>query len=160
MTERKPRAVAAKETDDPPQKPADIRAGGDSSGHGAKSEAVRERAILALLSEKTITGAARCCGVNEKTLRRWMADDDEFKRDLADARGAMFQAGVHRLQALTAVAINTLETLMGPRMPPTVRLGAARTVAELSFHQYDEDTILRRLDEMEAHRRAQQRGRR
>lgn len=85
--------------------------------------------VLALLSEKTFAAAARRCGANEQTLRRWLADDEAFKRDLAEARHAVFQAGMHRVQALTADAIDTLATLMGRKMPPTVRLGAAQTVA-------------------------------
>ena len=121
---------------DRPQKSAEARVGDGSPGHGAKTEAVRQRAVLALLSERTVASAARRCGVNEKTLRRWMADDDEFKQELADARRAMFQAGMNRVQALTAVAIDTFATLMGRGMPPTVRLGAARTVAELGIHQH------------------------
>ena len=67
--------------------------------------------------------------------------DDEFKRELAEARGAMFQAGMNRVQGLAAEAIGTPATLMGPGMPPSVRLGAARTVAELEMHQHDADII-------------------
>jgi hypothetical protein len=37
----------------------------NASGHGAKSAAVRERAILGLLSENSITAVERC-GRNEK----------------------------------------------------------------------------------------------
>jgi ectoine hydroxylase-related dioxygenase (phytanoyl-CoA dioxygenase family) len=55
-----------------PQKPAEGR---KSDGHGTKPAAVRERAILALLSAKGIGEAAEQSGVNEKTLRRWMAQD-------------------------------------------------------------------------------------
>lgn len=58
-------------------------------------------------------------------------------------------------RGLTAVAIDTLVALMGRRMPPNVRLGAARTVAELGIHQNDAETILRRLDEIEACQRQQ-----
>jgi transposase-like protein len=106
---------------------------------------------VALLSEKTLTAAARRCGVNEKTLRRWMADDEEFKSAMAEARHVMFQAGLNRVQALAGEAINTLEALMGRGVPPTVRLGAARTLAELGIHQHDADTILRKLDEIESY---------
>lgn len=118
-------------------------------GHGAKPEAVREQAVLALLSEKTIAAAARRCGVNEKTLRRWMAEDP-FKHALEEARRATFQAGMNRVQALTATAIDTLAVLMGRRMPPTVRLGAARAVVELGTQRHDADTIMQKLHEVEA----------
>jgi hypothetical protein len=153
MTERNRRAVATKAGDARRQKSAEARADGESPGHGAKSEAVRGRAILALLSERTITGAARRSGVNEKTLRRWVAEDDEFKRELAEARGAMFQEGMNRVQALMAVAIDTLSILMGGEMPPNVRLGAARSVADLGLHQFEADTILQKLEDIDAYTR-------
>ena len=60
--------------------------------HGARSEAVREGAIFALLTEKTIGAAAERCGVNERTLRRWMAHDESFKLALAEARRATYHA--------------------------------------------------------------------
>jgi transposase-like protein len=138
-----------------PQKSAGARDHAKAAGHGTKPEAVRETAILALLSEKTIAAAAKRCGVNERTLRCWMTDDEDFKRELADARRAMFQAGMHRVQALTAQAVETLEALMRPKMPPAVRLGAARTVAELGTHQHDAETILEKLEQIEAFQREQ-----
>ena len=58
---------------EPPQNSPEPRAGGKGRGHGAKSQEVRERAIVALLSENTIAAAAERCGLNEKTLRVWMA---------------------------------------------------------------------------------------
>ena len=66
-----------------PQKSAGVR---ETAGHGAKSEVVRARAILALLSEQTISKAATKAGVSEKTLRRWLADDEAFKAEYAAAR--------------------------------------------------------------------------
>ena len=119
-------------------------------GHGAKSQEVRERAIVALLSEKSIGTAAERCGLNEKTLRVWMAEDDAFKQDLAAARRAMFDAAMNRLQPLAAQAVDTLAALMQEGAPPSVRLGAARTVAELGIHRDDAETILRKLGELEA----------
>jgi hypothetical protein len=38
-----------------------------------------------------------------------------------------------------------------------VRLGAARTVAEIGMHQYDVDTILRKLENIEVAQRQQRR---
>jgi hypothetical protein len=43
--------------------------------------------------------------------------------------------------------------MLGTSNPPAVRLGAARTVAEIGMHQYDAETILRKLDEIEARQR-------
>jgi hypothetical protein len=74
---------------------------------------------------------------------------------LAESRRATFQAGMHRVQALTAEAVDTLAALMRPKMPPAVRLGAARTVAELGTHQHDAETILEKLEQIEAFQREQ-----
>ncbi len=43
--------------------------------------------------------------------------------------------------------------------PLAVRLGTARTVAKLGIHQQDAETILRKPDEIEAHKREQEIGR-
>jgi hypothetical protein len=67
---------------------------------------------------------------------------------------------MYRVQALTVGAIATLATLMGWKMPPTVRLGAARTVVELGIHQHDAETILKRLEELEATHRQPETARR
>ena len=57
---------------------------------------------------------AATCGVNERTLRRWMANDQAFKLALGEARGVMFQAGMNRVQALASEAINTLVDVAMP----------------------------------------------
>jgi hypothetical protein len=121
-----------------------------SSGHGAKLEAVRKRAVVALLSERSIGAAADRCGVNEKTLRRWMTDDEAFKAELTEARRALFQAGMNRVQALAAEAVETLAALMAPDVSPAVRLGAARMVAEIALQQHDAEVIVQRLEQIEA----------
>jgi hypothetical protein len=128
-------------------------------GHGAKDDAIRERAVLALLSERSIGAAAKRCGIREKTLRRWMTEDAAFQAELGAARTAMFQAGMGRIQALTVRAVDTLDELLDAKKHPGVRLGAARTVAELGVHQHDAETIMRKLEEIEAQQRKQQQRR-
>ena len=133
-----------------PQKPAGIR---DPVGHGAKSRAIRQRAIVELLAEKTLGAAASRVGVNEKTLRRWLAEDKDFKRELAEAQRVASETGVLRVQGLMSKAADTFGELMGPKVPPNIRLTAARIVSELAIHQYEAGTILRRLEELEAYQR-------
>ncbi len=136
---------------------ADVR---ETGGHGAKSQTVRDKAILALLSEKSLAKAAAKCGLSERTIHRWLTSDAAFKAAYAEARQAAFEAGMSRVQALTGKAIDTLDDLLGEKDHPNVRLGAARTVTELGIHQHDAETILRKLSELEAHQRRQQAGRR
>lgn len=125
-----------------------------SKGHGAKSGVLRGRAILAILSEDNLATAASRVGVSERTIRRWTSEP-AFQQELDFARRAAFQAGLDRVQALTAEAVATLASLLR-QGPPTVRLGAARTVLELAFHRREEDAILGRLDELEARQKDQE----
>ena len=130
-------------------RPQRASGGLELGGHGAKSEAVRERAILALLSEKTLCAAADKANIGERTLRRWLTEDATFKAEYGTARTATFEAGINRVQALMAKAVDTLEDLLSTDTAAAVRLGAARTMAEIALHQHDADTILRTLDEIE-----------
>ena len=141
----------------PGKRPQQAAGGHETSqkGHGAKLEAVREAAVLALLSERTIGRAAVRCGVGERTLRRWLTEDIGFQADYAEARRATFIAGMGRIQALTVRAVDTLDDLLDAEKYPSVRLGAARTVAEFGIHQHDSETILKKLDELEAMQRRQ-----
>jgi hypothetical protein len=81
----------------------------------------------------------------------------EFKAAYDAARRAVFDAGIARVQALTAKGVEALEELLDAKKFPSVRLGAARTIVELGMHQHDAETIMKKLEEIEA---AQQRGRR
>jgi hypothetical protein len=105
------------------------------------------------LTERTVAKAAAKSRVDEKTLRRWMAKDDEFRRELLEARRAVFDTAMNRVQALLCVAIDTLGTLMQRNMPPAVRLGAARAVTEIGIHQHDQESILQKVQEIETYQR-------
>jgi hypothetical protein len=47
----------------------------------------------------------------------------------------------------------TLETLLDAESAPAVRLGAARTITDIGLHQHDAETILQKLNEIEAYQR-------
>src|SRR5258705_3855225 len=102
-----------------PQNPADNRVVAPK-GHGAKTEAVRERAVAALLGERSIARAAKRSGVNEGTLRRWLAEDEAFKTAYVTARRATFQDAMDRIQVVTARAVETLEDLLSAKKNPSV----------------------------------------
>jgi hypothetical protein len=109
-------------------------------GHGAKSEAVRERAVAALLGERSIARAAKRSGLNEGTLRRWLTEDEAFKTAYAIARRAIFNESMDRIQIVARRAVETLEDLLSATKHPSVRLGAAHTIVELGLHQQDAET--------------------
>ena len=116
---------------------------------------MREQAILALLSEPTIVEAAARVGIGAWTLRRWLTDDAAFQAEYEAARRATFKAAISRIPMLAVRAVDTLAALLGDKEPPAVRLGAARTVADIGLHQYGAETILKKLDEIEARQAAE-----
>jgi alpha-beta hydrolase superfamily lysophospholipase len=124
----------------------------NAGGHGAKTAAVREQTILALLSEPTIGQAAARCGIGERTLQRWLTEDAAFQAEYEAARRATFHAAISRILARTVRAVDTLAALLADKEPPAVRLGA-RTLPTSRSTQYDAETILKKLDEIEARQR-------
>ena len=83
--------------------------------------------------------AAKRAGVGERTLRRWLTEDEAFKADLMQARRATFEAGVERAQALTGLAVDdTLHELLAEKKHPAVRLRAARLLLEFSTNRNDQ----------------------
>lgn len=132
-------------------------AGSRESGHGAKPQTVREQAILALLSEKSILAAAKRAKVSERTIRRWLQEPD-FKAEYDQARRAIFDVGISRVQALTEKAVQTLERLLGAKKYPSVQLGAARTIADIGMHERDAQTIMAKLEEIEGAMRQRETG--
>ena len=131
------------------QRPQLAEVGRTATRPRAKNEASRERAILALLSERSLGTAAKRAGVGERSLRRWIAHDADFQVELSTARRATFQAGVERVQALMGHAVSVLEDLLAETKHPAVRLGAARTVIELALNRNDAEVLLGRVEELE-----------
>ena len=82
----------------------------------------------------------------------------EFKAAYATARQLAYQAGISRIHTMVGRAVDSLEELLGAKKHPAVRLGAARTVAEIGMHQHDAETILKKLDEIEAAQRLRDSG--
>jgi hypothetical protein len=98
-----------------PQKSADAL----GAEGGAKSGAVREGAVLALLSEKTISQAALKSGVNERTLRRRLSEDEAFTVYQFSLAVLFDQAG--RLRALNELPPEILAEIKSFEVVRTTR---------------------------------------
>jgi len=58
----------------------------------------QERAVIALIESPSICAAARQSDVSERTLRRWLSENDQFKRSLRRAREQFVALATARLQ--------------------------------------------------------------
>lgn len=109
----------------------------------------RERAIVALLSTRTLGEAAKSAGLGERTLRRWLSEDAEFRDAVMTARRATFDAAVERVQGLMGAAVNVLEDLMLDARHPAARLGAAKLIIELAINRSDAEQLVARIEQLE-----------
>lgn len=68
----------------------------------------KHKAIAALLVEPNQALAAQSAGVGERTLARWLAEDNEFVSAVRDAEEAAISHAVRCLVQLTEDAVNVL----------------------------------------------------
>ena len=127
----------------------DTAAFGRESATRNRGRSTRDKAILALLSEKNLTAAAKKTGVGERSLRRWLAEDPTFKAEYDAARLLAFTTARHRIQQLTGRAVDVLGELLDARKHPSVRLGAARSVVEVALYEHDVNALMGKLNELE-----------
>src|SRR5262249_19260987 len=76
-------------------------------GHGQKLTRKQETLIAALLTEPTHAAAAAKAGVSEATLHRWL-HLPELQAAYRQARRALVEGAVGRIQAATGQAVDTL----------------------------------------------------
>jgi nitrogenase subunit NifH len=108
----------------------------------------REKVLSALLESATISDAAIKCRLNEKTVRRYLADA-EFQKEFRAARRVVFEQNIIRLQSLHAGAVDTLERNLNCENP-SVEVRAAQIVIESTRKDFETLDVLSRLEALEA----------
>ncbi len=107
----------------------------------------KEKALTALLESATISDAAIKCGLNEKTVRRYLADA-EFQKEFRAARRSVFEQNIIRLQSLHAGAVDTLERNLTCEIP-SVETRCAQIVLESTRRDFEIFDVLHRLEVLE-----------
>jgi hypothetical protein len=115
----------------------------------SKSDAVRERAVAAILSCGSTKAAARKVGVGHRTLKGWLAEDAAFQRMLAEARRRALELAIGRLAKGTASAVTTLV-----RACRNGDVKAAVAVVDRSIKGIELTDVLARLEALERRRAA------
>lgn len=82
-------------------------------------------AIQALLTEQTIGDAAKAANVGERTLSRWMNEDETFQRALRAAQSTVINGIARSLSRLAESAVDALSDGLGKHEPTALRLRAA-----------------------------------
>lgn len=109
----------------------------------------QERVISILLSEPTLTAAAKKAGVTELTLYRWFKQAD-FATAYREACRQVVDTAIGSLQAACAEAVDTLRVIMADvQAPASSRVTAARTVLEMAFKAVELEDIEERVSALE-----------
>lgn len=80
--------------------------------NGVKLSANQKRAMRALLTTSSIGKAAKQCGLGERTLQRYLANE-HFRRELRARQDETVAATVAALSGLSGKATETLDGVMG-----------------------------------------------
>ena len=110
----------------------------------------QQRAIPALLANRTLVDAARESRVSERSIRRWLVHDLDFQREYNRARRQIVHHAVTRLQRLTTKATDSLERMLDDQGPPTVaRVGAVRIAFDYAYRGIENEDLGIRLEAVE-----------
>ena len=104
--------------------------------------------IAALAAGLTIQETAKQTGVSERTIHRWLKQDD-FKGEVGAARERLISDTVGQLADSATAAVRTLKELLSPVQPPSVRLGAARAILELAAKYREMAELAERVKQIE-----------
>lgn len=112
----------------------------------------RTRAVVALLECRTFSEAAKQADIGRATLRRWLAEDDEFRRMVLDAEGRAIDASARKLIRLSDRAVDSIEAVL---YKPTadgasIRLRAAGVVLDQLMRLRELRNVESRLAALEA----------
>jgi len=119
------------------------------TGHGSKLPRKRDQAVVALLTHSSIPEAARAVKIGEKTLWRWL-QDDEFKEAYRTARSEIVRHAMVQVQAGMSKAVQTLmEVMVNDEAPASSRVSAAKTMLDLGVKSVELEDIERRLKKLE-----------
>ncbi len=108
------------------------------------------QAIRALMLEPTIEKAAKSAGIGERTLYRWLREDD-FREAFDLARREALSMSIASLQAATSDAVSALiGVLTDDGNRPSDRISAARIVLDFSLRGQDLLDFEQRMAALEA----------
>jgi hypothetical protein len=118
-------------------------------GHGTKFGRKMDAAVIALITQRNQEEAARVAGIGIATLVRWQKEP-EFQKAYREARRAVHQQSVARLQQATGAAVTTLlKVLVDPSTPASVKVRAADSVLDHSAKSIELEDIEARVAELE-----------
>jgi hypothetical protein len=109
----------------------------------------RETAALVLAHGGTQQEAARVANTTDRSIRRWLNEDEEFRALVHAYRAHHVRELERRLGEMQSDALDTLHDLLDAKHPASVRHGAARTILDFGARAREESSMTRRIAALE-----------
>lgn len=136
----------------PAEQQADQQPGDELPTHIQRADGLthkQEAAIIALLNEPTVTKAAVACGINDRTIYRWL-DEPAFSRAYRKARREAFAQAISASQRYAPLAVQTLAKIMADAtLSVASRVSAATALLKFSRESIELDDLATRVDDLE-----------
>jgi len=116
----------------------------------AQVTAKQEKAILELLRNPTVRDASNKAGVGERTLWRWLKDNEDFKAAYMDARRQAFSRALGLLQQVLSEAVLVLRDVMNnPDTKESSKVSAAKAIIDTGLKAMELDDLEERISRLE-----------
>ncbi len=120
---------------------------------------LQEKALLALLAEGSVAGAARVADCGERTLHRWLNEDRRFKREYLRCRRQAFTHAIGIAQRFAPMAMaNLIKIANDPSAPFMARVAASTAVLRFGRESIELDDLAERVESLEDRVVAEQGG--
>lgn len=118
----------------------------------------QENAIVALINETSVAAAARASGVGQRTLHRWIAEDEQFKAAYRRARREAFNQAIALTQRYASLAVTTLAKVMADAgAPNAAKVSAASAMLKFGREAIELDDLAARVEALESDARENER---
>jgi len=109
----------------------------------------QQRAILALLTSRSVEEAAGACHTPARTLHRWLKEP-AFDAAYREAKHAEFSQAIARLHQMAGAAATTLgKVMVDPKTPPATKIRAADSILNHTAKAIEIEGIEARVSELE-----------
>lgn len=110
----------------------------------------KQKALSALLLSPTVAAAAERAGIGYASLRRWLAEDPEFRQAYQDALSGLLEDAAAQAKQSLSPALSTLRGFANdPSFPASARVHAARAWFDAALKLTEITDVISRIEAIE-----------
>ncbi len=110
----------------------------------------QQKALAALIRFPTVEAAAAAAGVGYSTVRRWIKEDEQFRRGYQEELAELIADAAAQAKQNISPALSTLREIMEDNaFPVAARVSAARSLLDYGLRLTEIMDIIPRLEALE-----------